>query len=218
MDSSAWGVALTLFSGIAWTIVYIEAIRIGFTQRTYAIPVAALGLNIAWEWLYAAVGVAQGGSVQTAVNIAWGLADVAVLVTFFRFGYREFSSRLGGPAFYAGSGALVAASVAVQILFLTEFGTRLAPVYAAFLQNLLMSGLFIAMFISRGGSRGQSLVLAISKWLGTLAPTVQLGLLSPWAFVLGVGLLCSAFDLAYIALLVRARRTAPAPSRQQVAA
>ena len=41
--------ALTLLSGIAWTVVYVFAIRIGFQQRTYAIPAAALALNIAWE-------------------------------------------------------------------------------------------------------------------------------------------------------------------------
>src|SRR5689334_14837729 len=33
-----------------------------------------------------------------------------------------------------------------------------------------MSGLFIAMFVGRRGSRGQSLVIAGAKWIGTLAP------------------------------------------------
>jgi hypothetical protein len=44
---------LTALSGIAWTIVYVDSIRIGLTQKTYAMPIAALGLNIAWEWTYA---------------------------------------------------------------------------------------------------------------------------------------------------------------------
>jgi hypothetical protein len=38
---------LTALSGIAWTVVYVEAVRIGFAQRTYALPVAALALDIA---------------------------------------------------------------------------------------------------------------------------------------------------------------------------
>jgi hypothetical protein len=38
--------ALTLLSGVAWTVVYAVAIRIGFQQRTYAIPAVALALNI----------------------------------------------------------------------------------------------------------------------------------------------------------------------------
>lgn len=44
---------LTLISGLAWTIVYLDAIRIGFRDRTYAMPVAALALNFGWEAIYA---------------------------------------------------------------------------------------------------------------------------------------------------------------------
>ncbi|WP_314196352.1 hypothetical protein [uncultured Arthrobacter sp.] len=40
---------LTIVSGVAWTVVYAEAIRLGFRERTYAIPAAALALNFAWE-------------------------------------------------------------------------------------------------------------------------------------------------------------------------
>ena len=35
---------LTAVSGLAWTVVYVAAIRIGSTQRTYALPVAALSV------------------------------------------------------------------------------------------------------------------------------------------------------------------------------
>jgi hypothetical protein len=59
-------VALTLLSGVAWTVVYVVAIRIGFQQRTYAIPAVALALNIAWESIYETHGLAAGDlSVQT---------------------------------------------------------------------------------------------------------------------------------------------------------
>jgi hypothetical protein len=77
--------------------------------------------------------------------------------------------------------------------------------YSAFLQNLLMSGLFIAMFVARRGARGQSLTIGVAKWIGTLAPTLVFGVIQESAFILGIGILCSAFDLAYIALLLWAR-------------
>jgi hypothetical protein len=73
------------------------------------------------------------------------------------------------------------------------------------LQNLLMSVLFIAMFVARRWPRGQSIVIAVAKWIGTLAPTFLFGVLAGSAFIVGVGLLCSVFDLAYIGLLVWAR-------------
>lgn len=40
---------LTAISGLAWTIVYINSIWIGFRHKTYAIPMAALALNFAWS-------------------------------------------------------------------------------------------------------------------------------------------------------------------------
>ena len=49
--------------------------------------------------------------------------------------------------------------------------------YSAFLQNLLMSVMFINMYIRRGTMEGQSLLLAYAKWIGTLAPTIIFGIL-----------------------------------------
>jgi hypothetical protein len=40
---------LTILSGLAWTIVYAESIRIGFRDEAYVMPIAALALNVAWE-------------------------------------------------------------------------------------------------------------------------------------------------------------------------
>jgi hypothetical protein len=104
---------------------------------------------------------------------------------------------------------IFAAAYVIQWLFIVEFGWGEAPKYSAFLQNLLMSGLFIAMFVVRQGPRGQSIVIAVAKWIGTLAPTILFGALAGSAFILGVGLLCSVFDLAYIGLLLWARHGLP---------
>ena len=70
-----------------------------------------------------------------------------------------------------------------------------------------MSGLFIAMFAARGGTRGQTLLIAVAKWIGTLAPTIVFGWYGNSPLILGVGGLCSVFDLAYIGLLWRATAT-----------
>ncbi|WP_246295228.1 hypothetical protein [Arthrobacter wenxiniae] len=199
---------LTLLSGLAWTIVYLEAIRLGFRYKTYAMPVAALGLNIAWEWIYAVHGLANDPQVQAYVNLVWGLTDVVILYTFFRFGRNEFPKFIPRLLFIAWGVGIVASSLLIQGLFIAEFGMAgmRAAQYSAFLQNLLMSGLFIAMFVARRGPRGQSLVIAVAKWIGTLAPTILLGFLGGSLFVIGIGLLCSVFDLAYIGLLVWARQ------------
>ena len=206
---------LTLLSGVAWTVVYVFAIRIGFQQRTYAIPAAALALNIAWESIYAVRGLATDLSVQTFVNVAWGLADVVIVYTFLRFGRKELPSFVSRPMFVAWSILIFTTAYVIQWLFVVEFGWTEASRYSAFLQNLLMSGLFIAMFVARQGTRGQSIVIAAAKWIGTLAPTIAFGALAGSTFILGLGILCSIFDLAYLGLLLWARQnlTLDSPAR-----
>jgi hypothetical protein len=198
---------LTVLSGLAWTVVYVDAIRIGLRDRSYAIPAAALGLNFAWEAIYASRSVATGISVQGVFNIAWGLADVVIVYTFLKFGRSELPAWVTRWLFIGWALLLGVTSFAVQLLFVVEFGWELAGRYAAFLQNLLMSGLFIAMFAARGGMRGQSLLIGVAKWIETLAPTIMFGIFQNSPFILGVGALCSVFDLTYIGLLWRSIST-----------
>jgi hypothetical protein len=68
-----------------------------------------------------------------------------------------------------------------------------------------MSVLFIGMFIARKGSEGQTLLIAIAKWLGTLAPTILFGIYEQSLFITVLGLLCSVFDIIYIGMLLWAR-------------
>ncbi|MFJ3198877.1 hypothetical protein [Streptomyces sp. NPDC086989] len=206
---------LTLVSGVAWTVVYVEAIRVGLRDRTYAMPVAALALNFAWEATYAVSEFTGGVSAQGVVNVVWAAADIAIIWTYLRFGRAELPGFVTRPLFAAWSVLVFGSGFAVQWLFLAHFGTHDATRYAAFLQNLLMSGLFVALYAGRRGPRGQSLVIAVAKWLGTLAPTLLFGVVEGSAFVLGLGVMCSLFDLAYIGLLLRDPASGPHPARDR---
>lgn len=73
-------------SGLAWTIVYVDAIRIGFRQRTFAIPAFALALNLAWELTYGIYGLMGTIGLQSAVNVIWAGLDIVIGYTFIRFG------------------------------------------------------------------------------------------------------------------------------------
>jgi len=204
------GLLLILVSGLAWTIVYVEASRVGFRDRTYAMPAVAMGLNFAWEWTYAVRSLSGGSAIQGVIDLVWGMGDVLIAYTFFRYGRAELPSFVTRGMF-AGWGVLVfGISFATQWLFIVQFGGWDAAVYSSFLQNLLMSGLFIAMFVGRRGLRGQSLTIAVAKWLGTLAPTILFGGIGHRTFVLGIGLMCSVLDLVYIGLCVWAKRNSAA--------
>lgn len=203
---------------MCWTVVYLESIRVGYRDRTYAMPVFALGLNLAWEVLYFTDGLVHWsgastfGMIQAVIDGVWALFDLALAWTFVRFGrnaWPQFSRGLvwsmGGLALTLGAG--------VQVAFYLQAGGQSAAVYTAFSQNLLMSVLFCAMLLRRGNRSGQSLVIAWAKLLGTLAPTVSLGFLPGGGiFVAIVGSLCLVVDALYVLLLVSAP-AAPPPAR-----
>ena len=84
-------IMLTVISGVCWTIVYIDGIRIGFRDKSYAIPFYALALNFAWELLYTVLGFRTNGvTVQNVFNAIWFAFDVGILYTYFKFGRKYF--------------------------------------------------------------------------------------------------------------------------------
>ena len=214
-------IIITVVSGVCWTIVYIDGIRIGFRDKSYAIPFYALALNFAWELLYTYFGFRTNGvTVQNVFNALWFTCDVGILFTYFKFGRKYFEGGRLVPSahaegtdkyFVAWSVLGLITAFAVQYAFRREFGVSKAAAYSAFPQNLIMSILFIGMLAKRGSREGQSLTIAVSKWLGTLAPTILYGAIGEGGFphgsflILIVGLLCSVFDLTYIGLLAKAK-------------
>lgn len=194
---------LTLISGIGWIIVYEECIRIGFKEKTYAMPFFALGLNVTWELIYTLSDIfleAHGRLVgmllvQTLVNALWVLLDFIILYTYFKYGKKEWTKIIDKKWFIPWSLLVIVCCFALQIAFIKEFDFIMAAQYSAFLQNLLMSVLFITMFIRRGNASGQSLLLAVAKWIGTLAPTILMGVITYNPVVLASGIFCTIFDL-----------------------
>ena len=204
------GMTLSLLSGIFWTIVYIDGIRVGIRDKSYAIPIWALGLNIAWEFLHFVLGLqAAGWAAQVVINLTWFLLDLGLVYTYFRYGRKYFPESLKPSLFYAWGILVLAVSFIVQLAFILEFSLVFAATFAAYLQNLLMSVLFITMLVSRGSSEGQSMLIAVCKFLGSLAPTISIGILGSSMFggtiifVLIIGLLMAFFDLVYIWMLAK---------------
>lgn len=216
-------IILTIISGVCWTIAYIDGIRRGFRDRSYAIPFYALALNFAWESLYTYFGFRINGiNVQNIFSALWLTFDIGILYTYFKFGRKYFPGwRLSPPADAGGTdktSAFIGWSIlglvtafALEYSFVREFGVAKGAPYSAFMQNLLMSVLFIAMLVRRGNREGQSMTIAVNKWIGTLAPTIVYGILGEGGFprgsflILTAGILCSVFDLIYISILARTK-------------
>lgn len=189
---------LTLLSGIGWTLVYIDSIRLGFKDKTYAIPLYALGLNFAWELIYTIKDFGSSG-IQGIVNLVWMLCDSIIVYTYFRFGKKEFPDN-AKDCFVPFSILSFVTCFVFQFAFLLQFPEGIeAATYSAFAQNAAMSIMFVIMLYRRNDTRGQSMLIAIAKWIGTLAPTLLLGVVTQFnIYVILTGIICSVFDIIYI--------------------
>jgi len=203
---------LAVLSGILWTIVYIDSIRIGIKDKSYAMPLWALGLNLGWEFLHCVLGYQEFGlSTQIVINGIWFLFDLGLVYTYFRYGRKYFPKNLKQVWFYGWGFFVIGISFILQYTFILEFGMTLGATYSAYLQNLLMSVLFITMLVQRDSSEGQTMLIAVCKWIGSVAPTILIGVLGvgpgipPNSFVLVVGILMAVFDVLYIWMLAKTK-------------
>jgi hypothetical protein len=192
---------LTLISGISWTIVYLDLINRGFRDRTYGMPLFALAFNIAWEFIFGFL-VGDGVGVQRIVNVTWFVLDTIIVVTYFRYGRREYAATVQ-RWFIPWSVTVFVIAFAIVYASNVEFPDFWGARYSAFAQNLLMSVLFIAMLVGRNGVRGQSMTIAVFKWLGTLAPTIQVYGQTGSNLILVLGVAIFVYDVIYIAMLYR---------------
>ena len=200
---------LIVISGICWSIVYVDSIRIGFKQKTYAMPLFALGLNIVWEGLYAFtdIFVRQSIGAQAVANACWFLLDCVIVYTYFKFGRSECRTETERKWFIPWSVLAFAACFALQVLFYRWFGNAEGEKYAAYLQNVAMSLLYLSMLKQRRSDKGQSMTIAVCKCIGTLTPTIYGTLEGNW-FILVTGILCFLFDAIYIVCLAKVRKAA----------
>ncbi|KRN13197.1 hypothetical protein IV37_GL000839 [Fructilactobacillus fructivorans] len=196
---------LTGLSGICWSLVYIMMIYIGFKHKTYCMPLWAAGLNIAWELLYSISNInTLGFALPTAIHVFWFLLDIGVIACYFIYG-KKYQIKDLQPYYILQGITVILASFIIEYAFYDALGATNGSNYSAFSQNLLMSVLFIVMFFKRPNLEGQSLTIAIAKFIGTLAPTILDGFILSYRFVTWIGLLCAVYDIAYIILVALAK-------------
>jgi hypothetical protein len=209
------GIVIQSFAGLLWTLAYLLIILRARRDRVYGMPIVALSANLAWEFWYTFVELPPHPdptkhAAQFWVNFIWFVFDVAILWQTLRYGPRQFAW-LGRAGFYLmfvlALGITGAAVILLNKEFHDVFGVR-----ASFVQNLMMSGLFLGMLNARRSTAGQSVGIALSKMGGTFlaalgvllyppAPVYEHSVLLPFLYVAILVL-----DLLYTGLVRRLDR------------
>ncbi|MEB2782500.1 hypothetical protein U3A58_19075 [Algoriphagus sp. C2-6-M1] len=197
--------------GLGWIIAYIEALRVGFRDKSYGIPFLTLSLNFSWEIYYTFQGyLVFGYHVSTLVNFIWILIDIGILFTYFKYGHHEVKANK--VTFLAQSSVVLIACFVIQHVAFQWLGIVNGALYIGYLINFLMSFLFIRMYFRRPDLKGQSLLIAIPKCLGTFSTTLLFGIIGSKTAggvhepILYIGVIIFVTDLIYISLVARRRK------------
>jgi len=190
---------LQIGSGIFWTITYLFIIRRSYLDKSYGMPLAALCANVSWEFIFSFVF--PHPQPQLYIDYCWLLFDMVILVQYLLYGKKDFPKNLSPRLFYPSFFITLVLAGLIILLMSYEF-KEFIGIYAAFGQNLLMSVLFISMFLKRDHVRGQSIYIAILKTIGTILPSYLFFTYYPNSYLLILLYLAVLFyDLVYAILL-----------------
>lgn len=196
-----------------WTVAYALLIRRSYLYKVTTLPILAICLNFTWEVM--AVFILPNPSIiWTVLEWSWLVLDVALVYLLFQYGKASLRFTALRPYFHPLLVLTLLLCLIGQLCFVLTFGDLLGFI-DAFVINLVMSALFIAMFFEHGPRYpGLSYSAAWLKMVGTACTSIQCAVLLPeirpdvpsWSFLYFLFILIFVLDAAYVALLHTARR------------
>ena len=142
--------------------------------------------------------------------------DVGIVSTYFLYGKKELQLYLRGRQtskleqsytlfFYLRT--LIGFAIIAGVLIYLYNTAETWKGYFSFINNLIMSALFISMLYMRKNTRGQSMSIAITKCIGTLCATITMILGNHEALTI-IGIICFVLDVIYVILLSKRANSA----------
>lgn len=202
--------AFILMGAISWIIVYIELIRKGIKDKACGMPFFALIFNLTWEVLYEidCVFIAKSFMLIPLISYTvWAILDCFILALWFQYGRQYFPENCKKHfILYSMFAILIALGLQLAFYFGFDSTTRSAD-YSAFIINVVMSAMFLVRLFRDEDLKGQSLIVTIFKWVGTLSYTICANLNGINIFVLITGILCSILDVICIYYFIKLGKT-----------
>lgn len=169
-------VLITLNFNLMWLTLYGLAIRRGFLDRTYGIPMVALSANFAWDVYNTFWKRVRMPAPQPAIDFVYMLIDLVIIYQLIRY-WRNDMKGLGTRQFYFFFGLILVFTFLIMRALIIDLND-VPTWHAAFIDTFINSALFIVMFYNRPNLEGQSLYIGLCKLVGT-APFMLLLYFAP---------------------------------------
>jgi ribose/xylose/arabinose/galactoside ABC-type transport system permease subunit len=184
---------------LAWAPAYVAVVIIAFRHQRLEIPIIAATSNVTWEFLWGFVFTQDMGPGLQFVYRGACIMDLFILFNVFRYGAKQTNS----PLLRQYHVPLVLVQLVGWGFFFwslrdSGYDLPLGSV-SAYLDNIVMSSLYLWLLLSRPDPRDLSLTVALSKGIGTGMVTVFVFMRYPDnSFVRTLAVMVGLLDLTYI--------------------
>jgi hypothetical protein len=213
-DPWAWFNLIGMAGCVCWVVAYLLIIRQCFRDQSYGLPLVAICLNFAWEFLASWV-LPNPVPLWHAFDRIWFFVDLVIVYQLLRYGPALQRIPEVRRFFYP----LVALTTVAGGIGLYTFHLQYRDILGlvgAFIINLVMSVTFIAFYFARReqGGRGLSVGAAWFKMVGTLGTSIEchyvIGMGEPWlpslSFLHFLSVSIFAVDALYVFLVTKHAR------------
>jgi hypothetical protein len=196
---------------LLWVFVYILVIKNIHKYKYVEIPLAAIAVNFAWEFLWSFVFKTNMGEIYIWGYRAWFLLDCYIVYHAFKYGYKQLES--GMPAVWAKYILCFwwCAWVFILYWFTVKFDMPQSGMggYGGYWCNLLMSAVYITLLMRTKDVQYFSFGNSLLKGIGTLLVTFFCFNHAQWKgewFLYSLGIVTAMLDFIYIVLVYKKKK------------
>ncbi|MBX9853149.1 MAG: hypothetical protein K2X86_15505 [Cytophagaceae bacterium] len=192
---------------IFWIVNYIFIVCNIIKNKFVEMPAAVLCANFAWEFLWSWIFMINMGFAIRLGYIAWFFLDIFIVWGFYNYGYKQVSQ--SAVPYYKLLFTFAIISWLVVLYFFIGQGLD-NPIGAnsAYVINILISSLYIFMFLRLEDKSALSFTTAWTKWIGTGLISVMCALRWPenhW--LLSMCAACFLMDMFYMYLFMQYKKS-----------
>ena len=193
---------------LLWVFTYFIVIhnirRRGFVE----VPVIAVCANFGWEFLWSFVFQTDMGELYVWGYRIWFFLDCFILYGLFKYGHKQIAipslEKIAKPIIVFGLlawGAMLYYYIDIYDQPLSHMGA-----YSGYILNVMMSAMYIPLFLRLGTSQPFSKWAAWLKGVGTLLISAFCFLKFTDGFLLSMCVVTTLLDAAYIYLVMQKQK------------
>lgn len=217
MDKIIWlnfekysGLELGLFfsGALLWIIGYIYIIKSIRQKQFVEMPATILAGNFAWEFLWAFVFHQDMGFAIELGYKLWFILDLYIVFSFYKYGFKQVNESV--KPYYKTFFTLGLITWWITLYFFIKQGYD-NPIGAnsAYILNILISSLYVFLFLRMEDKSVFSFTVAWTKGLGTGLISVMCILKWPENYwLISMGIICFIIDVFYFYLFLKNRKIA----------